>query len=140
VLTSPAQAARQTVAALGLPVMPQALLRECDYGHWSGRTLADLEAEDPAAVAQWLTDPTAAPHGGESVSALIARAAEFLAAQSAAPGRVLAATHPAFIRAAIVQVLAAPALSFWRIDVAPLSVARLSGANGRWNLGGFGSV
>ena len=134
VLTSPAQAARQTAEALGLSAMPEDLLRECDYRNWTGRTLAEMEAEAPAAVVQWLSDPAAAPHGGESVAALIARAAEFLAAESGAPGQVLAVTHPAFIRAAIVHALSAPPSSFWRIDVAPLSVTQLSGARGRWNL------
>ena len=32
--------------------------------------------------------------------------------------------------------LAPSSSAFWRIDVAPLSVARLSGQEGRWNLGG----
>jgi broad specificity phosphatase PhoE len=134
VLAGPARSARQTAEALGLDAEHDPLLRDCDYGRWTGRTLAELETEDPAAVAEWLTDPAAAPHGGESLDALVGRAAEFLTAQSATPGQVLAVTHPAFIRAAIVHVLAAPALSFWRIDVAPLSVTRLSGVQGRWNL------
>jgi broad specificity phosphatase PhoE len=138
VLTSPAHSARQTAEALGFDAAPEPLLRECDYGSWTGRTLTALEAEDPAAVAEWLTDPVAAPHGGESLAALIARAAAFLAAQSTVPGQVLAVTHPALIRAAIVHVLAAPALSFWRIDVAPLSVTRFSGTQGRWNVSGMG--
>jgi broad specificity phosphatase PhoE len=140
VLVSPAQAARQTAAVLGLPAAPEPLLRECDYGAWSGRTLAELETEQPAAVAEWLTDPGAAPHGGEPLCALFARAEEFLATQGTAPGHVLAITHPTFIRAAIIHVLAAPALSFWRIDVAPLSVTQLSGAHGRWNLSRLGPV
>lgn len=133
VLTSPVACARQTAEALGLEATTEPLLRDCDYGRWTGRTLAELEAEDPAAVAEWLTDPSAAPHGGESLAAVIARAAGFLETQAAAPGQVLAVTHPAIIRAAIVHVLAAPALSFWRIDIAPLSSTRFSGTHGRWN-------
>jgi broad specificity phosphatase PhoE len=137
VLTGPALAARQTAEALGFKAEAEPLLRDCDYARWVGRTLSELETQDPAALAEWLADPAAAPHGGESVAALIARAARFLAAEGAAPGQVLAVTHPAFIRAAIVHALGAPASSFWRIDIAPLSATRLSGAQARWNLSGM---
>jgi broad specificity phosphatase PhoE len=36
-------------------------------------------------------------------------------------GRIVAVTHPAVIRAAILIALDAPPKSFWRIDVAPVS-------------------
>jgi broad specificity phosphatase PhoE len=47
-------------------------------------------------------------------------------------------THPAIIRAAIVHAIEADSHSFWRIDIAPLSITRLSGLGGRWNLSAAG--
>jgi hypothetical protein len=39
-----------------------------------------------------------------------------------------------------VSALGAGSSSFWRIDVAPLWVARLSGHAGRWNLAALGAL
>jgi broad specificity phosphatase PhoE len=132
--TSPALRARQTAQALAHDATVEPRLRDCDHGRWAGRTLEEIQVEAPQAVAQWLHDPASAPHGGESIVALIARIAAWLDAQNAAPGRILAVTHAAVIRAAIVHALKAPPESFWRIDIAPMSLTQLSGANGRWNL------
>ncbi|MBG0833039.1 histidine phosphatase family protein [Planomonospora sp. ID67723] len=125
----------QTATALGLPAggEPDPLLADCDYGRWRGMTLAEVEAAEPEALAAWLADPAAAPHGGEPLLGLISRVADWLSA--AAPGRAVAVTHPAVIRAAVVHALDAPARSFWRVDVAPLARVTLTGRGGRWRLG-----
>jgi broad specificity phosphatase PhoE len=138
--TSPALRARQTASALGLAAEVVPALRDCDYGSWSGRTFADLERTQPTDLALWLSGVDAAPHGGESVSALVARVAAWLDEIGAERGRVVAVTHPSVIRAAIIHVVAAPLSSFWRIDVAPLSISRFSRHAGRWTVrlvGGF---
>jgi broad specificity phosphatase PhoE len=109
-------------------------LRDWDNGRWAGRRLDDLQAEEPEALAAWLSDPDAAPHGGESLSALCRRVAAWLAACNRQEGRMIAVTHQPVIRAAIVSVLDAPLRSFWRIDVAPLSIADLRGDGVRWRL------
>ena len=132
--TSPALRASQTADALGLKATAEPMLRDCDYGRWTGRTLADVQAQEPEAVAEWLGNPEAAPHGGESMLALMKRVAAWLDAQRGMPGVTVAVTHASVIRAAIVHAIEAEARSFWRIDVAPLSLTRLSGANGRWTL------
>ena len=93
-----------------------------------------MQAEEPDDVAAWLRDPAAAPHGGESLIALIERVATWLDAQAATPGRIVAVTHASVIRAAIVHAMGAAPRCFWRIDVAPLSFTRLSANNGRWTL------
>lgn len=130
----PERRCAQTAEALGLgaDVTADSALRDCDFGRWRGRTLAEVQADEPEAVLVWLTDPTAAPHGGESVSELTVRVSDWLSARK--DGRQLAITHPALIRAAIVHVLQAPPDAFWRIDVAPLAMVELSGRSGRWNL------
>ena len=84
--------------------------------------------------------PTKAPHGGESISDLIVRMRDWLAGQAAVSGVTLAVTHASVVRAALVAALDAEPRAFWRIDVAPLSMARLSGRAGRWNLVGLGAL
>jgi broad specificity phosphatase PhoE len=133
-LTSPALRASQTAETLGLVATIEPALRDADYGQWTGRSLEQVQAQHPQAVAEWLRNPEAAPHGGESVVALIARVSAWLDAQKAMPGTVIAVTHASVIRAAIVCALEAEPRSFWHIDVAPLSLTRLSSHHGRWTL------
>jgi broad specificity phosphatase PhoE len=127
VLTSPARAARETAAALGFDAEVEMALSDCDYGRWRGLASKDLAEREPDAFATWLGDPDAAPHGGESLAGLIERTQA-----------TLAITHAAIVRAATVNALGAGSTSFARIDVAPLSLARLSGHAGRWNLVALG--
>jgi broad specificity phosphatase PhoE len=133
-LTSPALRAVQTAEALKLATTVEPMLRDCDYGRWAGRVLDEVQVREPEAVAEWLRDPGATPHGGESLLALIERVAAWLDAQMATPGKIVAVTHASVIRAAMVHAIEAGPLSFWRIDVAPLSLTRLSANNGRWTL------
>jgi broad specificity phosphatase PhoE len=132
--SSPALCARQTAAALGLDATAHAALRDCHYGRWSGRNLADVQAVDPHGIGIWLADPEAAPHGGESLAELFDRVAEWLDDRVKGTGRFVAVTHASVIRAAVLHVLDAPARSFWRIDVAPLGMVDLSSDGARWNL------
>ena len=140
VLTAPSRAARETAAALDLQADVEAALQDCDYGRWRGLDAADVVAREPEGFAAWLGDPAAVPHGGESLAALIERAGVWLAQSLTRDGATLAITHASVIRAAIVSALGANASAYWRIDVAPLSIARLSGRDGRWNLVALGSL
>ncbi len=134
VLTSPALRARQTADALALAASVEPALRDCDYGRWTGLSLEDVNAGDPEALGNWLQDPAAAPHGGESVEALIERVGGWLAQGLTESGTILAITHAAIMRAAIVTAVEASARSFAHIDIAPLTLVRLSGHGGRWTL------
>jgi broad specificity phosphatase PhoE len=134
VLTAPARAARETAAALGFDADIETALRDCDYGRWRGLALAHVATREPDGFAAWLDDPAAAPHGGESPTALIERAGAWLGASLSRDGSTLAVTHASVVRAAVVSALGVGPSVFWRIDVAPLSLARLSGREGRWNL------
>jgi broad specificity phosphatase PhoE len=125
---------RQTAGALGLDTTADPPLADLDVGAWRGRTLTDLEADRPADLRAWLTDPAAAPHGGESLAGLIERAANWLDGLPAGPARIAAITHPAVIRAAVLHVLGAPPAGFWRLDTVPLSQTWLSRHAGRWRL------
>ena len=132
--TSPALRATQTAQALALTATVEPQLRDCDYGRWAGRTLADIERDESEAMAQWLGDPAAAPHGGESIVALIARVGAWLAGLDELSGQLVAVTHQSVIRAALVHALGAPPATFWRIDVPPLAIVDLRGNGARWSL------
>ena len=108
-VTSPTRRATQTAAALGLEATIEPMLRDCDYGRWTGRSFDEVQAQEPEALADWIKDPSAAPHGGESVVAMIARVSAWLDTQLTKPGVILAVTHASVIRAAIVCALEAEA-------------------------------
>lgn len=139
VLTAPARAARETAQALGLDAEVEMALRDCEYGRWRSLASKEVAEHEPDAFAAWLGDPAAAPHGGESIAALIERVGAWLAQSLARESATLAVTHASVVRAAIVNALGAPS-AFARIDVAPLSLARLSGHAGRWNLVALGPL
>jgi broad specificity phosphatase PhoE len=133
-MTSPALAAQQTADALSLNARVHPALRDCDYGRWGGRKLIDVQAAHPAEVAAWLSDPGAAPHGGETLLALMLRVSDWMAERLHEDGHTIAVTHAAVMRAALVGVLGAPAQSFWRIDVEPTSLLDLRSDKRRWAL------
>jgi broad specificity phosphatase PhoE len=137
VLTAPARAARDTAAALGLEAEVEPALRDCDYGRWRGLASKDVAEREPEAFAAWLGDPMAAPHGGESLASLTERVGAWFTQSLKRDGATLAVTHASVVRAAIVTALGAGPSAFARIDVAPLSLARLSGHGERWNLVAF---
>lgn len=130
---------RQTADLLGLDAGVDEALRDCDYGRWTGSTLADLERDEPDAVLEWLRDPAAAPHGGESVLDLLERARRWLDDQAKLSSdrsiaHLVAVTHPAIIRAMVVVAIEATPDTFWRIDVSPLSCTVVQANGNRWNL------
>ncbi len=130
-LTSPALRARETAELAGREGAVEPALAECDWGCWAGRTLADL-AEDE--LRAWMTDPDAAPHGGESLTALLARVGAWLEAQAALDGTAIAFTHAGVVRAAVTRALDAPPIALWRIDVAPTAITELHAHDGRWTV------
>lgn len=143
--TGPSARCRGTAQALGLDAAVAAELGDLDVGRWRGRLLDEVGQEGPEEVAAWLSDPAAAPHGGESLLELVERIGAWLEAHRESPspaaspasareGRLLAVVEPAVVRAALVHALGLPAPAFWRLDVAPLTATELSGRAGRWNL------
>jgi broad specificity phosphatase PhoE len=140
VLTAPARAARGTAAALGFDAKLEVALRDCDYGRWRGLASKEVAKREPDAFAAWLGDPLSAPHGGESLAALIERVGAWTTQALARESATLAVTHAPVVRAAIVHALGAGSSAFARIDVAPLTLARLSGHAGRWNLVALGPL
>jgi broad specificity phosphatase PhoE len=122
--SAPEQRTQQTSQILGLSVTLAEELRDCDYGQWRGQSMEGVQAEDPDAILAWLSDPSAAPHGGESLESLIGRVGRWMDEQCTGKDAI-AVTHPAVIRAAIVHGLRIPAQVFWRFDIPPLTLTDL---------------
>jgi broad specificity phosphatase PhoE len=127
----PEKRVRQTAELLGLSAVVEPQLADLDFGSWRGGVLGGVL---PADLAVWLTDPTRAPHGGESVVDLVNRVHRWMDGLVSTRGRLVAVTHPAVIRAAILVALDAPAKSFWRIDIAPLSRTAMHFRGQAWTL------
>ena len=127
----PEKRTRQTAELLGLRAGVDARLADLDCGRWRGDILGGIL---PADLAIWLTDPARAPHGGESVVDLISRVSGWMDSLTTRRNRLVAVTHPAVIRAAILIALDAPPKSFWRIDIAPVSRTVLHFRGHAWTL------
>ncbi|MEO3767854.1 histidine phosphatase family protein [Streptomyces sp. B8F3] len=153
---APSVRCRQTADALGLAAEPEAELADWDVGRWRGRGLEELAEAEGEAVRAWLTDPAAAPHGGESLLQLRGRVGVWLDGLTGPAGpavpsgpestkspaapvserthRIVAVAEPAAVRAAVIHALDLPSAAFWRLDVPPLTRTELTGRAGRWNL------
>ncbi|BBY45444.1 histidine phosphatase family protein [Mycolicibacterium celeriflavum] len=127
----PEKRTRQTAELLGLHAEVDGRLADLDCGRWRGDVLGGVR---PADLAVWLTDPTRAPHGGESVVDLVDRVRDWMESQTTVRRRLVVVTHPAVIRAAILVALDAPAKSFWRIDIAPVSRTVMHFRGHAWTL------
>lgn len=137
VLSSPALRALQTARAAGFEAVPDPDLAECNFGSWVGSTFAQVWESDPAGLEAWLADPSARPHGGESLAEMLARMGRFLERASECPETTVAVAHGGPIRAAVVLALGAPAETLWRLEVDPLSVTELLHGAGGWRLARF---
>ena len=93
--------------------------------------LTDIPGEQLTA---WTSNPSSAPHGGESILGLVDRVRGWLDTAAELPGRTIAITHPAVIRAALIVALNASPASFWRIDVPPLTATTLHAQARGWTL------
>jgi len=122
---------QQTAQLLGLDPMVEPELADLNCGRWRGDSLG---AVPPAEMTIWLTDPTRTPHGGESIVDLIARVGRWMDSLTREHTRMVAVTHPAVVRAAILVALDAPPESFWRIDVAPVSRTVMHFRGHAWTL------
>jgi broad specificity phosphatase PhoE len=138
--TSPALRARETAAALGLTAEVEDRLRDCDFGRWTGMKFTQVVVREPRKLASWISNPSSAPHGGESIPQVMERVAAWIREPGRDKIHTVAITHASVIRAAIVHVIEAQLQSFWRIDVAPLSLTDLRTNGRRWVLRSMGPM
>ncbi|MFI6008785.1 histidine phosphatase family protein [Streptomyces sp. NPDC051243] len=104
--------------ALGLTPHREPDLRECDFGVLEGRTLAEFEAENPAAAEAFRADPVANPFpAAENPVAAAERGAAALRRIAAAhPGeRVLVVAHNTLFRLVLCTLLSIPAGEYRRV-------------------------
>jgi broad specificity phosphatase PhoE len=134
VLVGPERRCRQTADALGWSGAVEPRFADLDTGHWRGRTLDSLLVDSAEAVAAWLTDPSVAPHGGESLRGLIDRIGAALSDRTWPDGRSVLMVSPLVVRAALVHLMAAPAPLIFAFDIGPLTAVTVSGHGGRWVL------
>jgi alpha-ribazole phosphatase len=130
---SPARRTRETAAALGLDAVLAPAFREQDFGAWTGRRHAELQAEAPEAYAAfWTRADIHAPPGGESFVDQIARVRDGLAALP--PGDQVLVVHSGTIRAVLALVLDIAPLAALRLVVDPLSLTRIDRLAGGWRV------
>lgn len=134
---SPARAAAETAAGMGLAAQVEPALADLDHGRWSGRSFADIETAFPGALLSWLGDPAQAAPGGEALAGAQLRVGNWLDQIAGASQALCAVTHAMTIRAALAHALGFPLSTTLAIDVAPLSRTVLS-FNGKWRLQSLG--
>jgi broad specificity phosphatase PhoE len=110
VVSSDLARARDTAAYLGLPVTPDARLREIDVGEWGGLTRPEIEARFPETYAAWLRgDPDVRREGGETLPEVAARAVAAVREQfDSVAGPLVAVTHGGTSRALVLSLLGVP--------------------------------
>ncbi|MFF3501486.1 histidine phosphatase family protein [Streptomyces sp. NPDC003247] len=133
-LRSPSAGSALIAAGLGVRAAVDPALRDIDYGTWRGRTVADVVAADPCGYSSWLTDPDAAPHGGETARQLCRRIAQWLSSLPADTGRTLAIVEAAVAQAVLVHALSAPPRALWKLSVPPLNAVHLTCCDGVWRV------
>lgn len=136
--SGPEPACRQTAALLGGQPGERAEiiagLAGPDLGRWTGSTVSSVAAADPEGLRSWLSEPTAAPHGGES---LVRAAARVIAALDDIPwsdGRAAVVVTPAVARLLAVSAVGGPAELSFRLDVRFGGRFELSRAGRSWRL------
>ncbi len=115
IVSSPARRARDLAARLGADVALEPRLQELHFGEWEGRRWQDL-GRDP--IDAWRAGlPDAAPPGGETLSAMAARCADWLASLEPDGLPVLAVTHAGPIRVIRALLAGEPLLAYFAASV-----------------------
>jgi broad specificity phosphatase PhoE len=141
IYSSPQQRARETVAPLSeqrrVAVETAEEFDEIDFGQWTGRTFAQLEAEDAQAWQHWIhRRGTAQPTGGEAFAQVAQRAMRGLERlRDLHPKQnVLVVSHGDVIKAAIACCLGLSLDNLERFDIAPASMTVLVAAGDHWQV------
>ncbi|MFC0205840.1 histidine phosphatase family protein [Novosphingobium soli] len=127
--SSPRRRARDTAAPLaqarGLPVLTTPALDEIDFGHFTGRSFAELDRD--ACWHRWNAErSTARCPDGETMAQAIARAVDGLATLEADASPAVCFTHCDVIRGVVAHVLGLPFDRIFRFDCDPGSITTLA--------------
>ena len=100
--------AQMLSALIGHEITTDVRLRETDVGEWSGKTIPEMQAEDPIRLAQW-EDGSDVPAGGAETRTQVANRMELALLEHIAripsDGVLVAVTHGGAARAAIGRLL-----------------------------------
>jgi broad specificity phosphatase PhoE len=126
VLTSPLVRAHDTACsiadAIGVPVVVDERLIELDYGDWDGRKLSDVSGDEWNLLTH---DPEFAPPGGESQAAVAKRVGEFCSERLRPNSTVVAVSHVAPIKAAVLWALGVDEPKRWGMRMSVASITRI---------------
>jgi phosphoserine phosphatase len=110
---------------LGLPVATDERLIEIAHGTWEGRYRDELAANDPKRYHAWRNDPAhVAFERGETLGDVRERWRAFAATLADTRGDVLAVTHDAVCRVALLDALGRGLEDFWTVRVENAAFAR----------------
>ena len=134
-LIGPEPACRETAELAGAadPSTAQGLAGP-DLGRWTGRRLSAVAAEDPAGLQAWLSDPTAAPHGGESLADAQVRVGDVVDGRAWPDGRSVVVVSPVVARLLALHAIGGAADLGFRLDVRFGGLFELSRAGRGWRL------
>ncbi len=130
---SPIQRCRETIAALAQvkgrePVVLDGLM-EVDFGEWDGRKSADIMAEDPELLRQWLMHPSSMRiPGGENMAEVHGRVVEamnWILARHDPEQDILVVSHGGPIRMVVCEILGMDIDRMLRLEVDLASVTTL---------------
>lgn len=119
-------------AGHGLEPRPTPALDEIDFGNWTGRSFAELDA-DPSWRRWNGARATARTQGGETMMTATTRALDHISA-IVEDGPVLCVSHCDIIRGVVARVLG---LGFDRLlafDCSPASVTTIESIDGNWRV------
>lgn len=126
VWTSPRERARETAAIVagrhGLAPKSADALDEVDFGEWTGRTFAALDA-DPRWVAWNASRGTARAPAGETMGEAVDRAIDFLRRLD---GEVVCVSHCDIIRGVVARAIGLDLDHILRFDCDPASITTMS--------------
>lgn len=120
------ETARAIAARVGLEPIEHAALLELDFGHWTGKRLAELEREERWRLFNSFRSGTRIP-GGELMLDVQARAVGVLLELRAhhPAEHVMVVTHGDVIRAVLCCLLGMPVDFFARLEISPASLSRV---------------
>jgi alpha-ribazole phosphatase len=139
VFASPARRTLDTARALGLTPVEEPRLREQQFGQWTGRRHAEIEAELGEAYRDfWRKPGTSRPPGGESFADQIARVAVCLS--ELPEGDVVLIVHSGTVRAVLAIALDLTPDAGLRFVIDPLSLTRVDRLPQGWRVGAINIV
>jgi broad specificity phosphatase PhoE len=125
-IASPARAARDTAASIARAYEVDPAFDDLVYGRWRGASIREIGEREPEAIAQWLRDPHARGHGGESIAMVAARVADALTRLAGNDAPCIVVTHAIVVKTALAFVRDEPLESVMKLNLAPLSITRVT--------------